>query len=284
MSEYVVLQVANTRFAVKCAYPGFNEWLSNRVCGFMSAEEPHVKLSLSLNSVPESKSWGISEDIDPSRFLSIRLMGNGKEEHELKISMTSPHPEDLFWLSLQCGLRLGIPAKRPLDLLLHAAGVVREGFAYLFTGSSGAGKSTVCRLLEGNGDFIILHDDMVALSQSESGFRVWSTPLGGEMPASSSISAPLRAIFFLIQDKSTYATKVSGWQTMHSLIPQMLPPLTCKNGDITIDPAESLKMLLAMAGTVPSYELHFRPDLSFWRCIEQLPFREIEASRSGQGA
>lgn len=283
MSNYCTVQVANTRFAIKCSHPTFAGWLSEKCYGFLSQEEPHLWLSLSLNSDPEAESRGVSEQV-PSWLLSTKVIGDGSHGHELKLSVASSTPSDFFWVLLQRCLRLALLAKQPPDLLLHAAGIVQEGLAYLFVGPSGAGKSTVCKLSASNGACDILHDDAVALSQTEEGFRAWSTPLSGEMRTPSNISAPLRAIFSLIQDKSTYATKLNGWQSINLLACQMLPPLGCSRGEISIEPVESLKVLLKVAGSVPCYELHFRSDGKFWQCIEHLPLSEAGAGIAGKGA
>ena len=271
MSRYTTLQIADTRLAIRCSHPAFARSLSNRCRGFLSDGEPHLWLSLSLDSLPQAESGGNSGEVYPSRFLSIRVIGDGDQGRELKLKVAGPNPADLLWIALQVSLRFAILAKRPPDILLHAAGIIREGSAYLFVGPSGAGKSTVCELSANNGTCTILHDDVVALTQTEDGFYAWSTPLSGEMPAESNIGAPLRAIFSLKQDEVNYAAELSGLQALNVLVAQLLPPLGYKGGEITIEPAESLKMLLAMAGSVPCYELHFRHEASFWRCIEQLP-------------
>ena len=58
-------------------------------------------------------------------------------------------------------------------VLFHGAAMVRNGQAYLFTGHSGAGKTTVCRVTK---DAQILNDDLVALKKSPEGWEVWATP------------------------------------------------------------------------------------------------------------
>ncbi len=239
--------------------------------GFLSQEEPHLWLNLGLGSLPQEQSRGGSEEVCPSHFLTIRSTGNGNKNSELKVRVTCSDLIVLFSLALQFCVRSAILAKQPPDLLLHAAGIVREGLAYLFVGPSGAGKSTVCKLSADDSDFTILHDDIVAVTQTEGMFHAFSTPFRGERPAESSIGAPLRAVFFLKQDRVNYTTRLNGWQTVSSLAPQSILPLISKNGRLTIEPAESLKLLLTLVESVPSYELHFRPDNGFWKCIQQLP-------------
>ena len=58
-------------------------------------------------------------------------------------------------------------------LLIHGAALVRNDRGYLFTGHSGAGKTTVCRVSK---DALILNDDLIALGKSQYGWQVLATP------------------------------------------------------------------------------------------------------------
>lgn len=275
MNEYATLQVANTRFAIGCSHPPFAGWLAERCSGFLSQEEPHLWLSLSLDSLPAPRR-GRGEAV-PLWYLSVRDAGDGSRGHGLELSMVYSNLSGIFWPILQLCLLFALAAKQPPDLLLHAAGIVRQGAAYLFVGPSGAGKSTVCKLSANSSASVILHDDAVALSETEGSFFAWSTPLCGEIPAKSNVGAPLRAIFSLKQDETNYVTKLSGWQVMNLLVAHVQLPIGFRNGEITSERAESLKALLELAGNVPCYELHFRPDDGFWQCIERPPSSEAGA-------
>jgi hypothetical protein len=142
--------------------------------------------------------------------------------------------------------------------------------AYLFSGKSGSGKSTVCKLLATEPSFAILHDDMNAITRNEKGFCAWSTPLSGEFPARLNIGAPLRAIFFLKHAQTNCAIRLSCRQAAGLLALGLAPPLVATNGSLVNDGAESLEKLLNLAECIPCYELHFRPERSFWECIPSL--------------
>src|SRR5213082_2416074 len=81
--------------------------------------------------------------------------------------------------------------------LLHAATVVRDGKAYIFTGRSGAGKSTVASLSpEGS----VLTDEISLLRREHGMWRAYGTPFWGEFRAAGlNISAPLAGVFRLVQ-------------------------------------------------------------------------------------
>src|SRR5437879_2603081 len=81
--------------------------------------------------------------------------------------------------------------------LLHAATVVRDGKAYIFTGRSGAGKSTVASLSpEGS----VLTDEISLLRREHGVWRAYGTPFWGEFRAAgSNTSAPVARIVLLLQ-------------------------------------------------------------------------------------
>lgn len=66
--------------------------------------------------------------------------------------------------------------------MLHSAGLVKNGRAYLFLGKSGAGKSTLSKLAAAAGAEVI--SDEINLLRPEKGkFRVYGSPFWGEMRA-----------------------------------------------------------------------------------------------------
>jgi len=69
-------------------------------------------------------------------------------------------------------------------LLLHSAGIVIEGKAYLFTGRSGAGKTTLCRKAHEAGIEVLSDDINVVLpGGSETCFQAHAVPFAGELGA-----------------------------------------------------------------------------------------------------
>ena len=80
--------------------------------------------------------------------------------------------------------------------LLHAASAICEGRAYLFSGVSGAGKTTMTRLAPP--DITLLTDEMSYLRpERQSGYRAFGTPFAGELARSGeNCSAPVAALFF----------------------------------------------------------------------------------------
>lgn len=67
-------------------------------------------------------------------------------------------------------------------LMLHSAGLLRDGKAWLFPGVSGAGKSTLSRLAAGSGAEVI-SDEINLLRFEKGGPVIYGSPFWGEMRA-----------------------------------------------------------------------------------------------------
>ena len=76
-------------------------------------------------------------------------------------------------------------------MLVHGAGLAFSEGCALVTGPSGAGKSTSTRMIAPD---LVLSDDMVGITGTDSEPVLWATPLG--RLTDGPFSGPLRAIFF----------------------------------------------------------------------------------------
>jgi hypothetical protein len=82
--------------------------------------------------------------------------------------------------------------------LVHAASAVRSGRAFLFSGVSGAGKTTISRLAPP--DAVVLTDEISYVRPGAKGYRAYGTPFAGELArVGANVSAPVAALYFLEQ-------------------------------------------------------------------------------------
>ncbi len=95
-------------------------------------------------------------------------------------------------------------------ILVHACGVVRQGTGLLFTGPSGAGKTTLARLMQGGARASVLSDDRIALRDEDGGVRMHGTPWHGDAPLSSPRSATLSAIHVIRHAAAVLAEPLAG--------------------------------------------------------------------------
>lgn len=141
----------------------------------------------------------------------------------------------------------------------HAAGVTVQGMAYLFAGVSGAGKSTICRLSRTLHHSIIHDDHVVVYPENKRRFQVNDRCL-------ESSGIPLRAVFFLAQDKTDHLLPLSPIETAGRLLGSALdtPAKMILQGEAL---GNTFSLCADMARNIPGFELHFRRAADFWRVI-----------------
>jgi len=135
--------------------------------------------------------------------------------------------------------------------ILHSSGVILDGSGLLFIGQSGAGKSTMVKLLKGRAE--ILCDDRNILRRGSENIRVYGTWCHGEVPLVSSASAPLRAIFLLRKSESNRLTLLHNPQEiLGGLLSCLVKPL------VTADWwRKSLALIEIIVREIPCYSLEF---------------------------
>ncbi len=144
--------------------------------------------------------------------------------------------------------------------LLHAATVVRNGKAYIFTGRSGAGKSTVASLSpEGS----VLTDEISLIRREDGAWRAYGTPFWGEFRAAgSNTSAPVAGIFRLLQAAENRVTTLRPVAILRALLPNVLF-FSAEAGATR----QLLEILSRAALEIPGYNLAFRKNSTFWEVL-----------------
>src|SRR5205823_10646703 len=108
------------------------------------------------------------------------------------VTVTEAHELTLDSL-LRVVLSLVLP--RQGGLLVHAAGLARDGRGYLFPGVSGAGKTTVARL---SPDATLLSDELSIVTACTESPYLHGTPFWGELArAGENRAVSLAGIYFL---------------------------------------------------------------------------------------
>lgn len=150
-------------------------------------------------------------------------------------------------------------------LLLHAAGVIRQGRGYVFFGPSGAGKTTTARLAAAASE--VLSDDLVIIRAHQERYQLYGVPFKGalETVLRPNRVAPLHGLFRLQQN------------TQHQLRPLPHPmavaelaasaPFIARESALG---AQLLERCYHLARQVPVHQLHFRRDAGFWQVIDDL--------------
>jgi hypothetical protein len=145
--------------------------------------------------------------------------------------------------------------------LLHASSAVRNGKAYLFSGLSEAGKTTIARLAPP--DVALLTDEASYVRRVDHQYLAYGTPFAGELgEAGKNISAPIAAVYLLKKAQENRISPVEPAEATRLLLRNIL---------FFAHDAELVRLVFeaacAFVAAVPVYELSFFPDARVWELI-----------------
>src|SRR5438067_465154 len=145
--------------------------------------------------------------------------------------------------------------------LLHAASAVREGEAHIFTGRSGAGKTTLSSLAPA--DVNLLTDEVSYVRKSASGYTAYGTPFAGELAKpGENISAPVSAVYLLVQGPENRLEPVDEAEAVRTLMRNIL---FFAQDEASVQSV--FKSACAFAARVPLYRMIFTRSSEAWGMI-----------------
>ena len=145
--------------------------------------------------------------------------------------------------------------------LLHSAGAIRNGRGFLFSGVSGAGKTTISRLAPP--DVTLLTDEVSYVRRVDGDYHACGTPFAGELArAGENCSAPIASLFFLKQGPENQIEAISQPEAIRRLMRNIL---------FFAEDAELVQKVFQSAcefvERVPVQRLTFAPDARVWSMI-----------------
>jgi hypothetical protein len=152
---------------------------------------------------------------------------------------------------------------RERGFLLHASSVVLDDRAFVFTGLSGAGKTTIASLAPAGA--ILLTDEISCLRSTPRGWLAHGTPFAGELGTSGErVSAPVAAIFRLEQGGIDRIREMSSAHAVRTLMRNIL--FFGRDADLR---AAVLDSACGIAADIAVSTLTFRNDASVWDVVER---------------
>lgn len=136
--------------------------------------------------------------------------------------------------------------------MLHASAVVVDNKAYLFSASSGTGKSTHTLLWQkyfGEDKAIIINDDKPAIRRIDGKFYAYGTPWSGKENKNVNIKVPLQGICVIERNQDNFISRLNGGISIYSLLNQTIRP---KNRD-SMD--KLLNIMIDLLKQIPVYKL-----------------------------
>ncbi len=152
-------------------------------------------------------------------------------------------------------------AVQSCGFLLHAASVVRNDRAFIFTGLSGAGKTTISRLAPP--DARLLTDEISYIRPLDGTYTAFGTPFAGEMATpGENIKAPIESVYILAQGRENRIDTVDSGEAMRKLMRNVL--FFSQDAELTNMVFQSVCDFVAR---VPIRRLTFVPDPRVWELI-----------------
>jgi hypothetical protein len=150
------------------------------------------------------------------------------------------------------------------SVLLHAAGLIRQGCGVLFPGPSGTGKSTIVRLAVP--EDTVLSDEMILAGRDGSDWYAAGTPFfGTNEGANRNMRAKLKAVFLPVKDTRVLLKPVPPREAIRKLLVTVVSP----GGDASMNQG-ILDACADIVDRVPFFALHFRKDNSFWKALDTI--------------
>jgi hypothetical protein len=143
-------------------------------------------------------------------------------------------------------------------LMMHACGLnTNKNPGLLFSGVSGAGKSTTAQIWKQAAGATILGDERVVLREQNDHFWMYSTPWTADNQFGVPRSVPLGQIFIIRHGTMNQARQLKQSEAVSNLLARSFYPAWDERGmDFTLD------FLDKLCKHVPVYELGFVPDAS----------------------
>lgn len=182
------------------------------------------------------------------------LTENAPDRLTLRLNGTMIHDPEKHILSCIAMEHLMLRHKQAI---FHAAWIERGGRALLFSGASGAGKSTHTALWQSLCHTPICNGDKALLFRRGDALWVGGLPYAGSSGICTTRRLPVDAIVFLSHGKDNVLTRPQPSEAVKLLVSQM--PLQSWNAD---DVSAALNFALDIAEKVPVYTYSCLPDAS----------------------
>jgi len=258
--------IAGLRAAVVTQDPKVARVVRDRFKGFDSSgpADWRIEISLPPGSLPSSGDVVVKRDGVPARFSVKRhdftgTVDVGRRTADVTLTQAHDVSEEVsiesFWRILY-----SLALVEAHGLVVHAASLVRDRRAYLFSGRSGSGKTTVARL---STDATLLSDELSIVRMTDGSPVCFGTPFRGELALSGEDrAAPLVGMYFLRHGDRHAVQALGPGQALARLLPNVL--FFAREADVT---AAVFRIAADLVEAVPCFDLSFRPDPGFWEVI-----------------
>jgi hypothetical protein len=262
-SSSVVVEIGGLPIRLHCDNPSFVRQIQERYTGYVS-EKNDARFDFQIELAPlgtKSRDEDVRVTWDAGRWLMER--GDFRAEWNPSTSRGRIQ-QTINPYSLDSVLRIvhTLLLAREGGFLLHASSAIRNGRAFLFSGVSGAGKTTMARLAPP--DAALLTDEISYVTLRDGKYYAVGTPFFGELArVGENLEAPIEALYLLAKGPENKIEPIEGADAVRGLLGNIL--------FFARDP-EFVKLVFEtafeFAAHVPVRRLTFVPDSSVWELIQ----------------
>ena len=260
--EVACVEIGGIPIALSTSDDGFLDLLRRRYAGFLSSSTPEFELAFDLTATGSDSDAEVRvrRDNDDDDWILERGDFQARWDPRTGRGRVRQNANPYSLDSVLRILHSLIMAERG-GLLLHAASGICDGRAYLFSGISGAGKTTMTRLAPA--EITLLTDEISYLRPSAGGYAAFGTPFAGELARSGeNCRAPVAALFFLEQGAENRVDELPAAEALRRLMRNIL---------FFAEDKRLVEKLLATAcdfvTRVPIRRLTFYPDARVWDTV-----------------
>ena len=251
------VEIGGIPIALSTCDEGFLDLLRQRYDGFLSSSRPEFELEFDLTETGPVSDDDVRVRREGYDYLLERGDFHARWDPRTGRGSVRQNANPYSLDSVLRILHSLILAERG-GFLLHAASAICDGRAFLFSGVSGAGKTTMTRLAPP--DITLLTDEISYLRPSPDGYSAFGTPFAGELARSGeNCAAPVSALFFLEQGPENRVDELSSAEAVRRLMRNIL---------FFAEDQGLVEKLLATAcefvARVPIRRLTFYPDARVW--------------------
>jgi hypothetical protein len=261
--EAISIEIGGMAIALRTDDPSFRRLIENRYAGFVgTSPSSHFEFDIDLYEPSEPSPAGddLAVTIEAGEWLlkrgDFRARWNPDASPGQIRQSRTPY-------AIDCVLRIvhTLILARQGGFLVHAASAIRGGKAFLFSGVSGAGKTTISRLAPP--DATLLTDEISYVRREGNRYMACGTPFAGELArVGENQSAPLSAFFLLEKGLRNRIEPISATEAIQRLLRNIL---------FFADDPELVELVFQsaceFASLVPIHRLVFVPDQRVWDII-----------------
>jgi hypothetical protein len=258
----VVVEIGGLPIRLRSDDPAFIRMIQDRYAGYVSSSDD-AGFEFDVELAPPGTESG-DEDVRVTWDSGRWLMERGDFRAEWNPSTARGRIEQTINpYSLDSVLRIvhTLLLARKGGFLVHASSAIRNGRAFLFSGVSGAGKTTMARLAPP--DAALLTDEISYVTLQDGRYTAVGTPFYGELAhVGENLRGPVECVYLLAKGPENKIEPIDGADAVRGLMENIL--------FFARDP-EFVKLVfdaaLDFVNRVPIRRLTFAPDARVWELI-----------------